>query len=340
MTQPLIERNIVTVSLVTTQSQPNKFSTVSHSGQPTLSTVSTVQTTPHSHPQQQQMSNTVPPQVSTTNGPPTSASQATLKQHPSVLPQQASSFQSAQHQSIHLQQRRSDSSPVLIPHQPHLTQPTPLLTSHPSILQSKSTPPKSLTHQMTMHHNATASPILAQVATQAPNVAQLSSHPSAPSAPTQSKPVINSQATAAPIASAQATQSTPSPQAVTTQPQPCLLPHNVHQRPPLQQPQSQPKSSATQSLSISQPPSAPAEMSSLESESSIIKSKEDDAGIDDVASTLKKSTLNPEAKEFVYNPTPKSFTPASVSILVTFIFTLFLIFKKHANVGHVCYTVT
>lgn len=310
MTQPITERNIVTVSLVTTQPQPNKFSTATPSGQPT-STVSTVQTTPHS--QQQQISNPIP-QSSTTGSQPTPVMQTALKQHSSVMSQQASSFQSTQHQSVHLQQHNGDSSSVLIQHQPHLTpQTSPLLASHQSILQQpKAQLTKSVTHQITMHHNPGASTILAPVTSQTPNVAQLSSHPPSPSAPTPSKPVINPQAAAAPIAVAQVTQQSQSPPTVTTQSQACLLPPNVHQRPPLQQSQSQPKLSATQS---SQSSLTSVDASSLDSETLALKSKDEEDSLDDVTSTLKKSTLNPEAKEFVYNPTPKSFTPVSVSTM-------------------------
>lgn len=313
MTQPLPERTIVTVPLVTSQPQPNKFSTATPSGQPT-STVSAVQTTPHS--QQQQMPNAVLSQSSTTGSQATSVTQAAMKQHPSVLPQQAPSYQSAQHQSMHLQQRNSDPTSVLIQHQPHLTQQTtPLLASHQSILQQpKSQQPKPVTHQIAIHHNPATSPILAQVATQTSNVAQLPTHLVSPSTATQSKTGMNSQTTGAPIAVAQVAQQSQSSQAVTTQSQACLLAPNVHQRPPMQQSHSQQKSSATQSAQLtSQSPLTSVEVGSLDSDTSVLKTKDEEDSIDDVTSTLKKSTLNPEAKEFVYNPTPKSFTPVSVS---------------------------
>lgn len=326
VTQPLTERNVVTVSLVTTQPQANKFSTATASGQPP-STVSTVQTTAHSQQQQQQqqqMPNAVLAQSSTTGSQPVPALPTALKQHSSVMPPQASSFQ-----SMHLQQRNGDSSSsVLIQFQPHLTaQTSPLLASHPPILhQPKSQLPKSVAHQMSMqHHNPGASTILTPVASQTPNVAQLSSHPHphppSPSAPTPPKAVINSQTATAPItAVAQVTQQSQSPQPVTTQSQACLLPPNVHQRPPLQQSQSQPKLSAAPS---SQSSLTSVEVASLDAETSTLKSKDEDDGVDDVTSTLKKSTLNPEAKEFVYNPTPKSFTPVSVSTA----FSIFLPFS-------------
>ncbi len=100
--------------------------------------------------------------------------------------------------------------------------------------------------------------------------------------------------------------------AVNPQQQPCGLPPNVHQRPPLQQQQSQSKS--TNQSSASRSPT-PGDVNGVTETDSVAKAKEDEEVLDEVTSTLKKSTLNPNAKEFVYNPAAKPFTPASVSFL-------------------------
>ncbi|XP_065201660.1 ataxin-2 homolog isoform X2 [Planococcus citri] len=327
---PVSERNVVTVSLVPTLPQSKHTTTAPQTPQhgmvmPSTATQTAGVVASHAQAIAVPQPGTGPalpptqPAPTTQVGmkpPPPHAQHVVAGAHYAGQHPAAGAPPPPNHQHVHMQPREAQ---VLIPQHLQQSQMAAVSQPHPASLPQQPILPHKQpkqSHQVPMHQSTAAAVVQMQ---QQPPVMPPQAPVPAPNVPiaqhqaqNQQKTVISSQTSNVQSVHAQnvlqpGQHQSPNSQGVaSSQPNPntqCV------QRSP---PQSQNiKSGATQT-SMSPSPSI-SERGSPDAESNVKNSVKDDDEIDDVTSTLKKSTLNPNAKEFVYNPAPKSFTPVSRS---------------------------
>lgn len=322
---PAAERNVVPVSIVQTlppQSKPSGASTGAQQPQSVMPPTQSVATNLHTQ--------SIAASQGGGGGVSVPTTQVGMKHPPHVMSQTAhyAANPNAQ-QQIHLQQRdaqvllpqhlqqqqqgHSHLPPQALPPQQQQQQ-QPVLAQKPQQQLQPPPPPKQQPpHQMPLHQSS-------QMQQTQPSSLQTQSLPaqSQPIVPGQqpNKPGMAQGSNAQTVVLTQSSQSgQQSAATIVAGTQNVILPQSVQPQrtSPPQQASLKGQSSVTQSSVSSLSPS-PSELSTPENENNAKNAaKEQDDNLDDATEMLKKSALNPNAKEFIYNPTPKSFTPVSVS---------------------------